>query len=239
MKDLFGQAILDYQTKNSPENMTTATNISDADEMDVSYLFRDFHEMPLIEQTALNLAKGRVLDVGCGAGSHVLYLQNHKKLETVAVDLSPKAIEACKLRGLKNSFCANIFDITTNDFGQFDTILLLMNGTGICGELKKIDLFLQKLKSLLLVGGQILVDSSDILYMFDPDEIDEIVQNSESQYYGELIFDLVYKNQQEEPFYWLYLDFETLKKACAKNGLICEKIEAGENQDYLARLMIF
>ena len=72
MKDLFGKAILDFQTNNSPENLITETSISDKDEMSVAYLFRNFEEMPKIEQLALQLCKGKILDIGCGAGSHSL-----------------------------------------------------------------------------------------------------------------------------------------------------------------------
>ena len=81
MKDLFGKAILDFQTNNAPEDLTTETTISDEDEMSVAYLFRSYKEMPVLEQKALQLAKGKVLDVGCGAGAHSLYLQNEKNLE--------------------------------------------------------------------------------------------------------------------------------------------------------------
>src|SRR5688572_7639475 len=103
MKDLFGKAILDYQTGNAPENLITETSISEEDEMSVAYLFRGFAEMPKLEQKALQLAKGRVLDVGSGAGSHSLYLQNEKKLEVVSIDISPNAIETCKLRGITDA----------------------------------------------------------------------------------------------------------------------------------------
>lgn len=101
MKDLFGKAILDFQTNNSPEDLITETTISEADEMSVAYLFRSYNEMPKLEQKALELAKGKVLDVGCGAGSHSLYLQNEKKLDVTSIDISEKAIETCKLRGIK------------------------------------------------------------------------------------------------------------------------------------------
>src|SRR6187551_2268913 len=104
MKDLFGKAILDYQTQNSPDNLFTETNISEEDEMEVSYLFRSFKEMPKIEQKALQLARGKVLDVGCGAGSHSLYLQNERKLlDVTPIDISQNAIEACQLRGLASA----------------------------------------------------------------------------------------------------------------------------------------
>ena len=236
MKELFGRAIRDYQTNNDPENIITSTNISDDDEMSVAYLFRNFEQMPIIEQTALDLSFGKVLDVGCGAGSHSLYLQNIKNLETIAIDISANAIKTCELRGFKNCFVADIFEINTTQFGTFDTILLLMNGTGICGQLKNLNQFLQKLKSLLTEKGQILIDSSDIIYMFDENEVDEILSKKTTDYYGELTFNISYKNQNDAPFYWLYLDFETLKNACIANDLNCEKIFEGKNHDYLARI---
>ena len=111
MKDLFGTAILDYQTNNSPEAIITETTISDADAMEVSYLFRSFNEMPKLEQKALQLAKGRILDVGCGAGSHSLYLEE-KGLEVTAIDISENAIKACRLRGLTTTRVENVLDLT-------------------------------------------------------------------------------------------------------------------------------
>ena len=149
MKDLFGKAILDYQTNNNPEDIITETSISEADDMSVSYLFRSYKEMPKLEQKALQLAKGKVLDVGCGAGSHALYLQNERKLEVTAIDISENAIEACKLRGLKNAEIVNVLDLDASE--KFDTILLLMNGTGIFGKLNQISTYLQKLKNLLYI----------------------------------------------------------------------------------------
>ena len=114
MKDLFGKAILDYQTNNAPENLITETTISEADEMSVAYLFRSFDEMPAMEQKALELSKGKVLDAGCGAGSHSLYLQNEKQLDVTAIDISKNAIEACKLRGIRKAEVQNIMDIQSN-----------------------------------------------------------------------------------------------------------------------------
>ena len=234
MKDLFGKAIHDYQTNNSPEDLITETSISDEDEMSVAYLFRSYAEMPLIEQKALQLSKGRVLDVGCGAGSHSLTLQNDRNLEVTSIDISPNAIQTCALRGLKN---AKVQDIMALENEKYDTILLLMNGTGIVGTLKQTANFLQKLKSLLNPNGQILIDSSDILYMFDDDE-DGGKWIPGDGYYGELTFTLRYKKQKEEEFPWLYLDYNTLQNAAFANGLQCEMILEGEHYDYLAKLSI-
>jgi len=233
MLDLFGRAILDYQTNNEPQDLITETNISEADDMSVAYLFRSFNEMPKLEKKALQLSKGKILDVGCGAGSHSLYLQE-KGFDVTSIDISENAIQACQLRGLKNAHVQNLLDIQNE---KFDTILLLMNGTGIFGTLAQTSLFLQKLKSLLNPNGQILIDSSDIIYMFDEEE-DGSKWVPADGYYGELTFTISYKNQTEEPFPWLYLDYNTLQNAAHANGLNCELITEGEHFDYLAKLSL-
>jgi SAM-dependent methyltransferase len=235
MKDLFGKAILDYQTNNSPEDLITETTISEEDEMSVAYLFRSYNEMPKMEQKALQLAKGKVLDVGCGAGSHSLYLQNELNIDVTAIDISPNAIEACKLRGIKD---ARVQDVMTLENETYDTILLLMNGAGMCGKLKNIPNFLVKLKSLLNPGGQILLDSSDIIYMFDDDEDGGKWIPSDNEYYGEVVFNIGYKGEKEKPFNWMYIDYNTLQNAAFDNGLQAELILEGEHYDYLAKLSI-
>ncbi len=233
MLDLFGRAILDFQTNNAPENLITETTISEADEMDVAYLFRSYNEMPKLEKKALQLSKGKILDVGCGAGSHSLHLQK-KGFEVTSIDISENAIQACQLRRVKNARVQNVLDIHNE---TFDTILLLMNGTGIFGTLSQTATYLQKLKSLLAPNGQILIDSSDIIYMFDENE-DGSISVPADRYYGELIFTISYKKQTDEPFPWLYLDYNTLQNAAHANGLQCELIQEGKHYDYLARLFL-
>lgn len=235
MKDLLGKAILDFQTNNNPQHVITETDISEAEEMDVQYLFRTFKEMPKLEQMALNSCKGKILDVGCGAGAHSLYLQQ-KGFDVKAIDISPNSVEACQLRGIKNVEVCNILDITEE---KFDTILLLMNGTGIFERLINTTKYLTHLKSLLNPGGQILIDSSDLIYMFDEDEDGgKWIPMDNKDYYGELVFTVEYKGEVEEPFDWLYLDYNTLQNAAHANGLTCEILKEGNNYDYLAKLSV-
>ena len=235
MKDLFGKAILDYQTNNAPEDLITETTISEEDEMSVAYLFRSYDEMPQMEKKALQLAKGKILDVGCGAGSHSLSLQNERNLAVTSIDISANAIQACTLRGLKD---AKVQDVMTLENEKYDTILLLMTGAGMCGKLKNIPNFLLKLKSLLNPGGQILLDSSDIIYMFDDDEDGGKWIPSKNEYYGEIVFNISYKGEKEKPFDWMFIDYNTLQNAALDNGFQCELILEGEHYDYLARLSI-
>ncbi len=226
-----GRAIWDYYHNDTPEDLQTETSISELDELPVEYLFRDFDNMNAIEQKALQLSEGKVLDIGAGAGSHSLYLQNEKNLDVSALDISPKSIEVCTLRGVKKTVAENILNFSGE---TFDTILLLMNGTGIFESLPKIDTYLQKLHTLLNDNGQILIDSTDILYMFDRDE-DGGVYIPAGGYYGELDYIVHYKGESEEPIKWLYLDFNTLKNAAVNNGFNIEKVLQDEDS-YLAKL---
>jgi hypothetical protein len=164
-----------------------------------------------------------------------LYLQNEKKLAVTAIDISEKAIEACKLRGVSNAKIEDILRFETDE--KFDTIILLMNGTGIFGKLENVSNYLQKLKSLLAENGQILIDSSDIIYMFDEDT-DGGKWIAGDKYYGELEFTITYKGEKEAAFTWLYMDYNTLQNAAVANGLKCELVLEGEHYDYLARLTV-
>ena len=233
MKDLMGRAIWDYYYRENPEDLQTETSISELDDLPVSYLFRNYKEMNALEKKALELASGKVLDVGAGAGSHSLYLQNDKKLEVIALDISPKSVEICKARGIKNAICEDLLQFSEKNF---DTVLLLMNGTGIFQSLEHIDQYLQKLKRLVGENGQILIDSTDILYMYDQDE-DGGVLVPATGYYGELDYYLHYKGESELPMKWLYLDFDTLENAAIANGFKIQKIEQLEDS-YLAQLTL-
>jgi len=231
MQDILGSALLDYYHGNYTEDLLTETNISEEDVLPLPYFFRSFSEMPLIEQRALELSKGTILDVGCGAGSHALYLQN-KGMEVTAIDTSEGAAEVTKLRGVSD---VRNLDLLKLQNENFDTILLLMNGTGIFQKLEYIAVFLQHLKTLLTTNGQILIDSSDLKYMYDTGEEGGIWIPGDA-YYGELEFITQYKGLKSEPFNWLYLDEHIFESACLASGLHFEVICRGENFDYLARI---
>ena len=230
MKDLFGKALLDYQSGQYSEDIITSTNISGDDELPIPYLFRGYSDMPELEQKALQLAKGIVLDVGCGAGSHSLWLQE-RGFDIKAIDSSEGAIKVSKQRGVLNAELKPLLE----ENKTFDTILILMNGTGIFQELSEVSKYLTHLKSLLKPNGQILIDSSDISYMYE-DEDDGIWLDLNTGYPGELDYYLSYKGEKEDPMKWLYLDFDTLYSACFTLGLHCRKIMDGEHFDYLAKI---
>jgi len=234
MNDIFGQALLDYQNGNYSEDILTETNISEEDVLPLPYLFRGFSEMPPIETKALELVKGKTLDIACGTGSHTLYLQE-KGFDVTAIDTSKGAIEVCKLRGVHNAIQSDLLELKDE---KFDTILLLVNGTGIFQKIEFIEKYLHHLKSLLNPKGQILIDSSDLRYMYDEGEKEGSIMVPSGNYYGELEFIMKYKNQSSEPFNWLYLDENIFDTAASNCNLNFNVIKRGENFDYLAKLTV-
>jgi len=189
--------------------------------------------MPELEKVALELTKGKVLDLGCGAGSHSLFLQKKNYL-VKAIDISDGAIQVCKKRGLKNAEIMNLWDLKSE---KFDTILSLMNGVGLCGTLGMLPSFMAHLKSLLNPNGQVLIDSSDIIYMFE-DEDGKVNLPEDGHYYGEVEFSFKYKKEKSGIFPWLYIDYDLFKHYAEESGFDCKLIYEGEHYDYLAQLTL-
>lgn len=230
--DIFGQAVIDHFEKQDVENIKVIAEDFDDDEIPTNYLFRSYKEMPKLEQKALQLAKGKTLDVGCCAGSHALVLQE-KGIDVKAIDVSQGAIKVARLRGIKNAMVQDFFD----EKEKFDTILMLMNGIGIVGKLRKLTNFFEHLKSILNPHGKVVLDSSDLHFLFDKEEDGSIWVDS-SQYYGELNYQIQYKKEISEPFDWLYIDFNSLQLAAESNGFSCRLVQEGEHYDYLAELRL-
>ena len=226
-----GQAILDYHQKGKAARLRVFSSLFEEDEIPVKTLFRGFGEMPAIEQEALRLARGKILDAGAGSGCHSLALKEMGKT-SMAIDISPLSTRVMRERGL-NAQQANLLDPSWSD--SFDTILMLMNGSGIIGRIENLNPFFQRMKKLLNPGGSILMDSSDLRYLFE-DEAGDFQPDPEAGYYGEIDFRMKYKQVEGDPFDWLYIDFDTLALHAAQAGFHAERILEGEHFDYLARL---
>lgn len=231
-KDPMGTAIADFYAKGQAAKLRVLSSMFDEDEIPVNQLFRTFDEMPSLEQTALRLAKGKILDCGAGSGCHALALQDMGK-HVQAIDISPLSVEVMQKRGVREAFQINLFD--ENYLQKFDTILMLMNGSGIIGKLENMSAFFTKMKQLLNPGGCIYMDSSDLRYLFE-DEDGSFVLDLAGGYYGEVDFKMQYKQVKGDPFDWLYVDFQTLSFYAAENGFRAELVEEGEHYDYLACL---
>ena len=228
MKDILGEAIWDHYHQSAPQKLWIHNQYGPKEEMPVSIYFREEDDMPLLEQIALQHCKGNVLDIGAGAGSHALLLQE-KNMDVTALEISAKAASVMQLRGVKKVVRQNIFDYKE---GRFDTLLLLMNGIGLCGTLQGLHHFLIMAKNLLKPGGQLLFDSSDVAYLYKgkPPKMD--------RYYGEIAYQYSYKKEITDWFTWLYVDAKTLLPIAGKAGWNMEVLYDDGYDQYLVRLTI-
>lgn len=229
--DPMGAAIMDYHRNGSADVLRVFSSDFEEDEIPVAELFRKYDEMPEIERMALDLAEGDILDVGAGSGCHSLALKSMGK-NSFAIDISPLSVQAMIEQGLD----ARILDFYDENFqGCFDTILMLMNGTGIIGTLDNMPVFFKRLRQLLKPGGSLFIDSSDLRYLFE-EEDGSLMIDLADDYYGQLDYQMQYKDVLGEPFDWLFVDFSTLEYYAAENGFKAELILEGAHYEYLARV---
>ena len=233
-KDPMGTAIAEYHRTGRAGTLRVFSSQFDEDEIPVAQLFRSLDEMPPLEQQALNLACGHILDVGAGSGCHALALQEMGK-EVTAIDISRLSVEVMSLRGVKDARAIDLYDEHLDQ--QFDTILLLMNGSGIIGNIEGMDRFFLRMKRLLAPGGCIYMDSSDLKYLFEEEDGSFLIDIA-GDYYGIVDFQMQYKQVKGEPFDWLYIDFDTLSYYAQQYGFKAQVVSQGEHYDYLAKLWI-
>lgn len=228
-----GFALMQFYRHQIEKPMLVRTTHTDFEEYNLPYFFRNFDEMPEIEQKALDHAHGMILDVGAGTGIHSLYLKK-QGLEVKPIDISPYSIEIMKGRGLVEAEQLDFFRLKDRNY---DTILLLMNGIGLVEKLNKFGAFFEHCKDILNPGGQIICDSSDLIYLFEQEDGSFLIDLN-ADYYGEVDFYVEYDGQAQDPFPWLFIDFENLKYHAEQNGFHAEIIVTGDHYDYLAKLTL-
>lgn len=229
--DVFGEAIKAYYlSEDDTIEIGVSSELAGDEYIPVNYLFREFEEMPELEQKAFDLIKGRVLDIGACAGAHSLVLQE-RGVDVVALEKSNLACDVLEERGVEQVIEQDFF---TYQQEKFDTLLLLMNGIGIAGRLEKVDDFLLHCKALLNKDGSILLESADIIYMYEAED-GGVDIDLNADYYGNMNYTISFE-ESEENFDWLYLPFDLLQDACSRCGLKARKVIDGEQLNYLAEI---
>ncbi len=230
--DPIGRAVFDFHFHSINQPVIVHSDDFDDDIIETSYLFRTYKQMPALEKKAMNLCHGTILDIGACAGVHSAYLQE-KGFEVTSLETSALCCEVLTHRKLHHVIREDIFKFANQ---TFDTILLLMNGTGIAGSLSGLEVLMHHLKTLLKPGGQILIDSSDLIYLFEQEDGSALLDITADKYYGEMTFQTEYKNWISQPFPWLYVDLNNLENIIEKNQLKLNKVFKGQHYDYLARI---
>ncbi|MCX6237216.1 MAG: methyltransferase domain-containing protein [Bacteroidia bacterium] len=232
--DPIGHAVLDYLNGIKDESIVVKTDIAEDEQLSPSYFFRTFEEMPVQEQEALKRCSGKILDVGAGAGSHSIWLQN-QGFDVDSLDISPLSCDTMLKRGIKNVLLKDVYTLGDQ---KYDTILLLMNGAGVAQTLSGLETLLLHLKTLLNPGGKILADSSDLLYLFTDENGEMWIDIASDAYYGEMEYQLSYKAIKGKPFLWLFVDPDTFSDYAKLCGFTVKEKIAGAHFDYMVEIIL-
>jgi SAM-dependent methyltransferase len=226
--DPHGAALLDCFRG---EKTATLVCYQDGARDDVPAAFWLREEIDPLEALALDLCRGRVLDVGAGAGVHSLALQR-RGLAVTAIDCSADCVAIMHERGILDARQSDLFGF---DQGPYDTVLCLCNGLDKVGQLSDLPRFLDKMRKLLVPGGQLIADSFDLRVGADADRLSRFEQMTlAGRYYGEMDLRFEYKSVSGEPFSVLHVDFETFARVADENGWAAEIVKA-EGPHYLLR----
>jgi SAM-dependent methyltransferase len=204
------------------------------DEVPLAYFFRDSNEFPEVERLALDLCRGRVLDVGAGSGCHTLALQE-RGLEVTAIEILPEMVDILKERGVRDARRATWMDLLDE---PFDTVLMMMNGLGLSETLPGLRRFFRRARRLVKPDGQVLADSTDVRVRMEPKagrSGDSTLRDG--RYVGELHFQIEFQGRKGPPFAQLYVDPGTLERTARSERWSCEIVRPpDEYGNYLARL---
>lgn len=228
-----GIALLDFCNGDTSAEIVVHGDDGETEIVPIRVFFRGPADFSALEEAALDLCRGRVLDAGAGAGCHSLVLQD-QNFPVCAIDIAPEAVEVMRKRGVKDARCADVFHFQEE---PFDTILMMMNGIGMVGDLAGLDRFLGDAHRLLKPDGQILLDSYDPNWTEDLEEVAApSARLPRAHYIGEMCFQLEYKGRKGPPLAWLFVDSKILAERAGKAGWSCEVIWQEEEGHYLARL---
>lgn len=226
-------ALMDHHRDGRPRRVQALRGDGIEFEIETEEYFTLEGELAALDRIALERARGRVLDVGAGAGRHALALQA-KGCEVVAIDVSPVCVELCRERGVRD---ARVLDVMTvgsagpdDELGRFDTLLFGMQTIGVAGSAAALHGLLVRLRTRLAPGGCILADSSALRIPW------EGRPPSRDATDGEIVLATRYGRLRGAPFAWVYLDEAVLAEIARAAGFTVESLGRVEGGEYLVSL---
>jgi SAM-dependent methyltransferase len=228
-----GRALLDYHHGRHDARIVVHSSLWEDEVTPVEEFYRpEGSDLPDIEQRALRLCQGRVLDLGAGAGRHALELQR-RGFDVTAIDVLPEAVRIMRDRGVKD---ARHGDLTAVSNERFETVLLMMHGLGLVGTTSGLIDFLDTVRSVLADRGRILCDSADLAAVLPNRAAAHRRRHGNDRAFGEVRFRLSYGSFVGEPYPWLFIDARALARAAEVTGFRCSVAARGDRGAYLARM---
>jgi len=226
----FAAAMRRYFAGDTSANIVVYNDFRERDEYTMAYFYREPTEFPPLEQTAIELCRGTVLDVGAGSGCHSLALEA-RGLVVTALEISRELVAIMRARGVSNVRCCDIYDFESD---PFDTVLMLMNGLEVAGTLVGLERLLSSMHRLVKPNGQILADSTDLraAYGTGPGRM----LREDGRYVGELVMQIEFEGERGAPLPRLYVDPDALEEYAGHYGWECVVVCQNDTGGYLAQL---
>ena len=233
-QDAFGHQVYDrYQGREAFDIIERDDGYIDV--ADSSAYFSDYKAWSPRQKRAMRYVKGRVLDIGCGAGRHSIHLQE-KGFDVLGIDVSPLAIEVCRKRGLRNAKVMPVTKIQKED-GPFDTILMFGNNFGLFGNLKRAGWLLKKFHNLTTQTGRIIAESNDPYQTVKPFHLEYHQLNREKgRMAGQIRIRVRYAKYITPWFDYLFLSKAEMEEILLGTGWKVRRFIDSEGAAYIAVL---
>lgn len=233
--DPYGSALQDFLDGEASARIAIHRDDGYDSLVPIAVFFRKEEDFSPLENAALDLCRGTVLDIGAGTGCHTLALQR-RGLHVTAIDISPQAVAVMTARGAADARRTDVFDLRGE---RFDTLLMLMHGIGMVETLEGLDRFLRHARTLIAPDGRLAFDSLDVRRTDDAQHLAYHEANRKAgRYFGEIRIRFEYKGRQGPTFGWLHVDAQTLADRAGKAGWRCRVVAEQEDGNYLAELTL-
>ena len=232
-QDAHGQAMYDYfKGKQFSEIVERDDGNIDASDGPEAY-FLSFKNWRSSQKKAMKYVKGKVLDIGCGAGKHSIYLQQ-KGFDVLGIDNSPFAIKVCKLRGLKKAKVLSITQLSPK-LGKFDTILMLGNNFGLFANFKRARWLLKRFKSFTNHHAIIIAETLDPYQTKDPAHLAyQKLNRKRGRMSGQVRIRVRYRNYITPWFDYLLVSKSELQKILSGTGWKVKRFIEDQGPIYIA-----
>lgn len=234
-QDAFGQEIYDHHCgKGGDEIIERADGFIDTSMGPAAY-FSEYCDWPAHAREAIGMARGRVLDVGCGAGRVALHLQG-KGLAVLGIDVSPLALKTCRLRGVKKTKLASITDVSPR-WGTFETIVMFGNNFGLFASWHRARQLLKRFYQMTTPDARILVESVDPYQTTEPAHLRYHKMNRQrGRMAGQVRIRVRYKTWTSPWFDYLLVSQEEMKKIAEGTGWRVSRVFESAKASYAAML---
>ncbi len=233
-EDAFGQEMWAcYRGERTSEIVERDDGYFEASQYGPKMYFLEYEDWPIFERKAMEFVKGRVLDIGCGAGRHSLHLQKNG-LNALGIDSSPLAIKICKLRGLKKAKVMPIEEVKFKP-DSFDTIIMMGNNFGLFGSFKKARRLLKKFHKMTSKNGLIIASTRDTYKTENPEHLEyHRLNKKRGRMGGQLRIRVRFRKYVGRWFDYLIVSKKEMQEILKGPGWKIKEFIDSDNSEYIA-----